>query len=156
MDLTAIAEMDQRTIGPTDLGHFLDVINVLDHDGATSVSTELGEIAHHLQTSLEAWNRSLVRFGLGADTVVSVNGGNVRQNEPSEPSEAGANLHLAALRAIDAHLSRLILRHSNFGFAAANDPSMLDEHFPGDALHPIRIARPLLRRAIRDLDTVRA
>jgi hypothetical protein len=148
--LTAIAEMNQRTISASDLSHFIDFINVLNQDTEDPASSELTEAADRLTTALEAWNRSLTRHGVDAGVMASVNNGSTGSNEP-ESEEAG--LKLAALRAIDTHLSRLILRHSNFMYALGNDPSPLDEHFPGAELTDVRVARSRLRKAMSKLDS---
>lgn len=150
MELTTFADMEQSTIGPADLSQFVEVISSLNHGEGKTASAELTKIAFQLEESLEAWKRSLVNNGLtsAAEGFDATGDGQLQA--------ASTDDKLAALRTIDRHLSRLIDRHSNFGFGAANAPDPLDMYFPGDALAPVRIARPLVRKAIAELDKARA
>lgn len=144
MVLDDVLRMDQNTIGAEDLSSFITALDELAARSPEQPSDEITQATTRLNASLDAWNRSLARH---SDAVAVAEHRHAAHPQDATPS-ADVSPEVDVLQNVDRHLHRLVLRHSNFGFAAVNVPSSLDALFPEGALVHVRSARPHLRRAI--------
>lgn len=132
------------TFGPRDLDGFISALRRASSVVPALPGSELASAAEILNSSLESWEDAIEHWG--AETPAP--------SVPATPTTASAGQLIDDVKLIDALLSRIILRHSNFGFAAANCPSDLDRYFPGgEALLQIRLGRRHLRAALSSIGT---
>lgn len=140
MKTSTLEKLNQPTIGPDDLDRFISVLDDVHEIVDAALAEEIDAVARELRASLAAWTR-LAERGINEQNA----------SESKFDPQALRPPELSELHNIDRHLQRLILRHSNFGFAAANMPSDLDKYFPSDALLHLRVARARLRRVLSEL-----
>lgn len=149
--MTTAVRDTPTTFGPRDLDSFISTLRRASRLTSDSSKIELLSAAASLRGSLESWEGAIARQGVPvpapSEAAVFAPAGDEGQSAPNKSQI------VHDVRHIDSMLSRLILRHSNFGFAVANNPSTLDRHFPGgDALREIRVGRRHLRAALPALD----
>lgn len=140
MVLDEILRMDQNTIGAKDLRLFISALDDVAGQCEQQPSVQLEQAALKLRVVLGEW----MRLFNGSERI----GGATESNAGAQAiAFDGAATNIAVLCNIERHLDRLVLRHSNFGYALANVPSSLDDHFPESALIHVRTALPHLRAA---------
>lgn len=140
MVLDEVLRMNQNTIGVDDLASFVTALDDVATRCSQQPSEELGQATTTLRAALAQWEQSL-RGHDPVDYTTAPTPGTIA------PTVDGVTTEVAVLRTIEQHLDRLVLRHSNFGLAAANVPSSLDDLFPERALTYVRTALPHLRAA---------
>lgn len=142
MDVATISILDQPTIGPDNLRSFIGVLDDVQDAVCDPQAAEIAHIATDLRVALGKWHQYITRI-TGHESIDRL--------RPRDDRATEFKINIEALRKIELHLSRLILRHSNFGFGALNVPNELDHFFPLDALDDIRTAHVRLLSALRDL-----
>lgn len=146
MDTATIFNLDQPTIGPSDLRSFIEALDDARDSLCGPSADELSHITADLRVTLGKWHSAIERL-TGTKSFDQIPDVDVDSTE--------RQIDFDALQNIDAHLSRLILRHSNYGFAAANVTSELDQFFPQSELISVRKIALHLRRVISDLQAGR-
>lgn len=149
MDLDEVLYMDQTTIGPDELSMFITAVDELAARCPREPSRELAHATTGLNAALSIWDSGRVRQSMQDPASAPA----VAAKPASVADDCAAEV--AVIHNIIRHLERLVLRHSNFGFAAHNLPSALDSAFPETALKDVRIALPRLRAAARALPATR-
>lgn len=140
MTATTSTELDQITIGPNQLRSFIEILDALFDGVGDLEGDEIAHVATDLRIALGKWHKSIA-FNTGR---VSID----RLPCPNH-NESLDSCDRVTLDEIDRHLSRLVSRHSNFGFGAVNAPSELDRFFPESAVTDVRTAHVRLRRILR-------
>lgn len=140
MTVTTFTELDQITVGPNHLRSFIEILDAILDEIGDAEGNEIALIATDLRVALGKWHRS-----------ITVNSGQASLDRLPcrDRSELLDICDRAILVQIDLHLSRLVVRHSNFGFGAANAPSELDRFFPESAVTDVRAAHVRLSRILR-------
>lgn len=136
-------EQTPVTFGPRDLDSFIATLRLVSSTVSSHASSELLIATRALSSALAIWTDAIERSGspLPATSV------------PAAPTSASTGRIIEDAKHIETLLSRMILRHSSFGFAAANCPSDLDRHFPGgEALIQIHRGRRHLRAALSSIE----
>ncbi|OZD12039.1 hypothetical protein CH253_22860 [Rhodococcus sp. 06-156-3C] len=144
MSVATLAELDEVTIGPHQLRSFIEALDRFRDLLTESQSSKIARVTTDLRVALGKWHKSICA-NTGGESIDRL----PYRNDDDLPEIVDCETYSR----IELHLSRLITRHSNFGFAAANDPSELDRFFPDAALADIRTARAHLRRVLSELKT---
>lgn len=140
MSVATLTKLDQVTIGPEHLRVFVDVLDCVRERVDVRQADQIARVTTDLRVALGKWHKSISTKTdqRSIDRIVALD----------DRELLGDSIDRETLSQIELHLSRLISRHSNFGFGAANVPSDLDKYFPEGAVVDIRTARVHLRRVL--------
>lgn len=136
MSTTAPQDTMPTAFGPRDLRNFLVVLDSVKPYLPEALHDDLLQVTDRLGTVSASWSNATARSGEEEPPASVAALAAVAAAPPNSWTVADVQRVVADF---DVLIGRMVTRHSNFGFAVTNNPSILDAQFPSAALTDLRL-----------------